>query len=78
MPRTIHISNNEDVRSEIMVVIAAIAISIGLALPLWGLAVILFDFTLVFLPVFVVAAIVIGVIKAVHLIRKRAGVRVIP
>lgn len=78
MPRTIHINNNEDVRSEIMVVVAAIAISIGLALPLWGLAVILFDFTLVFLPVFVVATIVIGVIKAVHLIRKRAGVYVIP
>jgi len=78
MPRTINVNHNDDVMSEIMVVIAAIAISIGIALPLWGLAVLLFNFTLVFLPVFVAAAIVIGIIKAVHHLRKRARVDVVP
>ena len=72
MPRTIRIDHDEKVMSEVMVVIAAIAISVGLALPMWGLAVVLFDFTLVFLPVIVVAALVIGIIKAVHMLRKRA------
>ena len=74
MPRTIRKDHDEKVMSEVMVVVAAIAISVGLALPMWGLAVLLFDFTLVFLPVFVVAALVIGTIKAVHILRKRAVV----
>jgi len=72
MPRTIRKDHDEKVMSEVMVVVAAIAISVGLALPMWGLAVLLFDFTLVFLPVFVVAALVIGIIKATHMLRKRA------
>lgn len=71
MPRTIN-AHDEAVMSEVMVVLAAIAISIGLALPMWGLAVILFNFTVVFLPIFVGVALVIGVIKAVHLLKKRA------
>lgn len=71
MPRTIQVDHDEKVMSEVMVVIAAIAISVGLALPMWGLAVLLFDFTLVFLPVIVVAALAIGIIKAVHILRKR-------
>lgn len=78
MPRTVRMNDNNDAMSEIMVVVAAIAISIGLALPLWGLAVLLFNFTVVFLPVFVAAAIVIGIIKAVHHLRKRERVDVVP
>jgi len=72
MSRPIHIDGNEHVMSEVMVVLAAIAISIGLALPMWGLAVILFNFTVVFLPIFVGVAIVAGIVKAVHTLKKRA------
>ncbi len=71
MGRTIGYLHDDERLSEAVTFIAILAMSIGLALPLWGLAVILFDFTLVFLPVFVVVGLVLGAIKAVHVLRER-------
>ncbi|MFQ5736133.1 MAG: hypothetical protein ACE5GY_04630 [Thermodesulfobacteriota bacterium] len=66
MAKTLGYLHNDDLSSEIMAAIAAVAISIGIALPLWGLAVIALDFFIIFLPVLVVVGLIVGVVRVMH------------
>lgn len=65
--------NDDGLPLEILVIFATVLIILALALPLWGLSVILFDVLIVFAPLLIVAGLVYGIFKAVHYYRSHHG-----
>ncbi len=58
-----HLHNEEFSGDRILMIIGAFIMSAALILPLWGLAVIMFEFILVFLPVLLIVGFIIEIYR---------------
>lgn len=70
-----YVHKGDFLADDILMILAALVITVGLVLPLWGLAVIMFDFVMIFLPVLLIIGLVAGIIKVMHVFRKTPKTR---